>query len=171
MSIRLENDVFSILPLSKYPMIRFHINMILPNQAYSMIILLPDEDLSTLEEKVIRDHLQRRKFLTRGSGDIDWGSRGNLTAKGVDWKSATSIHSAHPAKVGLGLVALSPPSSSSASQQASRPAWSSLSPSWGSPKLSTPGKPTLVRSPTRRGWRSQTSFTRLSLRLTLIIPS
>ena len=63
MSIRLENDVFSILPLSKYPMIRFHINMILPNQAYSMMILLPDEDLSTLEEKVIRDHLQRRKYI------------------------------------------------------------------------------------------------------------
>ena len=167
MPIRLENDVFSILPLSKYPMIRFHINMILPNQAYSMIILLPDEDLSTLEEKVIRENI----FLTRGSGDIDWGSRRNLTAKGVDWKSTTPIHPAHLAKVGLGLVALSPPSSSSASQQASRPAWSSLSPSWGSPKLSTPGKPTLVRSPTRRGWRSQTSFTRLSLRLTLIIPS
>ena len=132
-----------------------------------MMILLPDEDLSTLEEKVIRENI----FLTRGSGDIDWGSRRNLTTKGVDWKSTASIHSAHPAKVGLGLVALTPPPSSSASQQASRPAWSSLSPSWGSPKLSTPGKPTLVRSPTRRGWRSQTSFTRLSLRLTLIIPS
>ena len=76
--------------------------MILPNQAYSMIILLPDEDLSTLEEKVIRENI----FLTRGSGDIDWGSRRNLTTKGVDWKSTTSIHSAHPAKVGLGLVAL-----------------------------------------------------------------